>query len=164
MSDERAVTDEKGNTVTITDEDREKANARAARKAKLAQVMDRGYLNDRLNVKELLGVDKHGQWVRNDPQEITRMKQLGFELDNELGKTSLHGDGKGNAIIGDVILMTTPRENYELLQEIEQERFLATHVRAEAEKTHANAIKPQDGQGFTTRDESTTRAVKQSGA
>src|SRR5690242_7548495 len=43
---------------------------RAERKARLATILDRGFVQDRLTVE--LPPDVHGEWVRNDPLEIQR--------------------------------------------------------------------------------------------
>ena len=97
---------------------------RARRKAMLIQSFDRGVVHDRLSVQ--LPKDLYGEWVRNDPLEIDRMRTLGFEIDREHATSrSLHNDGSGAAIVGDVIFMTAPREVKELIDEIRHEKFIA---------------------------------------
>jgi hypothetical protein len=97
---------------------------RAKRKAKLIQSFDRGVVHDRLTVD--LPPDMHGEWVRNDPLEIDRMRTLGFEIEREYGTSrSLNNDGSGATIVGDVIFMTTSRENKELIDEIRHDKFIA---------------------------------------
>jgi hypothetical protein len=97
---------------------------RAKRKAMLIQSFDRGVVHDRLTVK--LPSDLYGEWVRNDPLEIDRMRTLGFEIEREHATNrSLNNDGSGSAIVGDVIFMTTSRENKDLIDEIRLEKFLA---------------------------------------
>lgn len=99
---------------------------RAKKKARLATLLDRGIVSDRLQVA--LPPDKHGEWVRNDPLDIHRLETLGFEVDHEFAPSrALHSDGSGAAVVGDVIFMITSRENKELIDEIRHEQFLAAN-------------------------------------
>jgi len=96
--------------------------SRAEKKARLAVVLDRGIAHDRLKVN--LPADVHGEWVRNDPFEINRMRFLGFEIDKEYAPArSLHGDGTGSAIVGDVIFMTTSKERKDMIDEVRKDQF-----------------------------------------
>src|SRR3982750_1293691 len=79
---------------------------RAKRKAMLIQSFDRGVVHDRLTVK--LPSDLYGEWVRNDPLEIDRMRTLGFEIEREHATNrSLNNDGSGSPLGGDVLFMPT---------------------------------------------------------
>lgn len=99
---------------------------RAKRKAMIVQAYDRGIIHDRLSVK--LPPHLHGEWARNDPLEIDRLRTLGFEIDTEYAnRRSLHNDGGDAAIIGDVIFMTCPREVKEIIDEIRLEKFMAVN-------------------------------------
>lgn len=99
---------------------------RAKRKAMLVQAFDRGVIHDRLAVK--LPPHIHGEWVRNDPMEIDRLKTLGFEIDYDYAPArSLHGDGTGAAIVGDVVHMICPREVKELIDEVRMDKFMAVN-------------------------------------
>lgn len=96
---------------------------RAKRKALLIQAFDRGVVHDRLTVP--LPADMHGEWCRNDPMEIDRLRTLGFEVYQSDGsRRGLHSDGTGALIVADAIFMTTPRENKEVIDEIRMERFM----------------------------------------
>jgi len=97
------------------------------RRARIATILERGIINTRLNVE--LPPDIHGEWVREDSVQIERMKSLGFEIDLKYGnKTALHSTGAGTiARVGDVIFMTCPQEDYELIQEVKRERYLEQH-------------------------------------
>jgi hypothetical protein len=97
---------------------------RAKRKALLIQSFDRGVVHDRLTVP--LPADMYGEWCRNDPLEIDRLRTLGFDIDREHAvHRRLNDDGGGAAIVGDVVFMTTSRENKELIDEIRHDRFIA---------------------------------------
>ncbi len=96
------------------------AERRAAKKAKLAQVLERGMVSDRLVVKDP-DPEKHYEWCRDTEVDIDRYKGLGFEL--EMGKGSgLHGKGDGRKVVGDAILVSCSKENFEILEELKEER------------------------------------------
>lgn len=99
---------------------------RAKRKAMLVQAFDRGIIHDRLKVQ--LPPHLHGEWARNDPMEIDRLRSVGFEVDYEYAtKRSLHSDGSGGAVVGDVIHMICPRELKELIDEVRMDKFMAVN-------------------------------------
>jgi hypothetical protein len=130
--------------------------SRAEKKARLVQVLDRGLVHDRLHVP--LPTDKHGEWVRNDPLEIARMKTMGFDIDVEhASKRNLHSDGTSGNVVGDVIFMTCGKEQKEILDEIALERAERIHNprRAKEESEFINAADPEI-HAFT---ESKTRSV-----
>lgn len=109
----------------ITEKDRV-APSRAEIKARLAQVLDRGIVNDRLHVD--LPADVHGEWVPNTKEEIYRMQTLGFDVDREYAKKrAIHNDGTDVAVIGDVIFMTCPKVVKEVIDEVRREKFEALH-------------------------------------
>jgi hypothetical protein len=118
QQDTQQATPAPGNTRMTPEE-------RARRKALLIQSFDRGVIHDRLTVP--LPADMYGEWCRNDPLEIDRLRTLGFEIDREHATNrSLNDDGSGAAIVGDVIFMTTSRENKDLIDEVRMEKFLAS--------------------------------------
>jgi len=95
-------------------------------KAKLASILDRGIVQDRLTVD--LPEDLHGEWVRNDPLEIRRLETLGFIVDNEYAiKRAIHSDGTSSAIVGDVVHMICPKEVKLMINEIRIERMIKEH-------------------------------------
>lgn len=95
-------------------------------KAKLAAILDRGIVQDRLTVE--LPDDVHGEWVRNDPLEIRRLETLGFRVDDEYAKKrAIHSDGSSSAIVGDVIHMICPKEVKEVIDEIRVDRMIREH-------------------------------------
>lgn len=123
MSVERTVTNvTKDGTSTAVANAEVRAESRNERKARLAQVLDRGIVMDRLAVD--LPPDIVGHWCRNDPLDIDRAKTLGYTIDNTYApRRSIHNDGSNSGIVGDVIHMVTSRENYELIEEIRMDQF-----------------------------------------
>lgn len=108
--------------------DRIKKAERGELKAKLAAVLDRGVVQDRLTVD--LPDDVYGEWVRNDPLEIRRLEILGFKVDKKYAtKRAIHSDGSDSAIVGDVIHMICPREVKEVIDEIRLEQTLKQHAK-----------------------------------
>lgn len=96
---------------------------RARRKQQVAQVLTRGHLNSKMQaVIDSLPPDKRGVFVREREDDIIRYRNLGYEIEMDLDVPGLHGTGDGRVRIGDVILMTTTRENHELIQEVKTER------------------------------------------
>ena len=101
---------------------------KAQYKRKLITAFDRGVVHDRLFVP--LPPDVHGEWCRNDPLEIERLKTIGFEVDTKYApQRALNSDGTGAAIVGDVIHMVIPREMKEVIDEIRQEKFMRMNGR-----------------------------------
>ena len=96
------------------------AMTKAQRKTKLVQVLDRGMVSDRLVVRDP-DPDKHYEWCRDTEIDIDRWKSLGFEVEMDKGE-GLHGKGDGRKVVGDAILMSCPRENFEVLGELKDER------------------------------------------
>ena len=124
MSDERPIESTGGVTKIVTNEDR------AARKARFAQIVSRGFVTHRLNAVKL-PPDKHGEWARNDPMEISRYNALGFEVaDPKIYSDGgvAHGDGT-KMVVGDVVYMVCSKEDHEIHQEIAKERFHQTYVK-----------------------------------
>lgn len=98
------------------------AKAKAAARARIVTILDRGITNERLNVD--IPADVYGEWVLNIPTEVQRFQSMGFEIDDKFsaGK-AVHG----NAKIGDTVFMTCPRYVKEVIDEVRMERFIAMH-------------------------------------
>lgn len=107
-------------------QDQHKELSRAEKKARLAVVLERGVIHDRLAVN--LPKHLYGEWVRADPLEIDRMRTLGFHVDEEFStKRAIHSDGSSGNRVGDVIYMVCDRENKELIDEVRRERSEASN-------------------------------------
>lgn len=134
---------------------------RALRKARLAVLLDRGIVQDRLTVE--LPPDLHGEWARNDPLEIQRLRTFGFEVDTKYAPArALHSDGTGSAVVGDVIFMTTSRENKELIDEIRHEAFLRSNNprKAKEEREFEGKTEKDTGGQIPTFTESQQRVAR----
>lgn len=96
------------------------AMTKAQRKTKLAQVLDRGMVSDRLVVKDA-DPSKHYEWCRDTEIDIDRWRSLNFEVELERGE-GLHGQGDNRRVVGDAVLMSCSKENFEILEELKAER------------------------------------------
>lgn len=102
---------------------------RDQRKARLAQVFDRGVIGDRLHVD--LPPDLQGEWVpTKDGVHVARKKALGYWIDEVYAKnhSALHDKGDVGSHVGDVVFMVTSKENKQILDEIKAERFKELHM------------------------------------
>lgn len=132
-------------------------------KARIARVVTRGYIIDRLNVQ--LPEDVHGEWISDDPVAIAEAQALGFEIDKTYAvKNALHSNAAGEAKVGDVIFMTMPKWQKEIIDEAkleERQRFHGIKGKgkpAEESQYEANIAKetPLINESKTTKGELTT--------
>src|SRR4051812_10412635 len=102
---------------------------RAEKKAKLVSILSRSIVTDRLAVD--LPADMYGEWFPNDKMEIYRAQMMGFKIDTEYAKArALHENpqhGGDASIVADAIFMTCELETKQLIDEIKQENYDATH-------------------------------------
>lgn len=76
--------------------------------ARFVEIADRGVVDIRTNVK--LPSDMFGHWVRNTPEDVQAARMNGFEIDGKFAVNStVHSDGKGSPVVGDIIFMTCSR-------------------------------------------------------
>lgn len=109
----------------------EQAEKKAAmikeKKARIAQVLYRGITNEKLSglisVAKEKDSSRHYCFIRDEIDEIVRLQPIGFQVERaeRLGIEGLHGTGDGRIRVGDVIMMSCPLEDYELIQEVERE-------------------------------------------
>jgi hypothetical protein len=127
MSEERAGTiirSSKGKSDAQVIEEANEIESREQRKSRLAHVLERGILADRARVD--LPDHLYGEWIRNDPLSRAEAQALGFEVDTEYApKRGLHSDGSGAAVMGDVVFVTIPMKDKELIDEIRSDRIKA---------------------------------------
>lgn len=94
-------------------------------KAHIAQVLDRGLTVERLSVGHLIPKDRVGFFVRDRAQSIARMKALGARVEvlpEETREQLGHDNADGTYKVGDVILMTMTKQQYNLVKQVEGER------------------------------------------
>lgn len=102
--------------------------ARQDKKARLAEVLDRGVVGDRLRVQVKEGL--HYEWPHKD--DMTRMSALGFRAaekeDMITENASMHDTADGKIRIGDCVLMVCDRETKELIDEVKEEKKSIAHA------------------------------------
>jgi hypothetical protein len=114
---------------TLVDDDRpdvpvEEAIARLTR-AQIAQILDRGVVGDQLNNVKLPD-DWVPYWVRERQQDVDRFKALGGRIERKApGQGGLHGAGDDRIRIGDLILMSLPRQVVDVILDIDEKAKLA---------------------------------------
>lgn len=97
---------------------------RAEKKKRLARVLERGMVGDRLQVE--LPPDVHGEWA--PISRIEYYRALGYEIDTQFAKIrSLHSrpelGGLECSVVGDAVYMVQPMEDYLLWEELRAERY-----------------------------------------
>jgi hypothetical protein len=94
----------------------------AEMKQRIARVLERGIIIDRATVQLPEGL--YGEWVADDPVEISRMKLLGFVEDTEHAvDRATNSDGTGVSKLGDVIFMTAPMAVKEMIDAVRTEMY-----------------------------------------
>ncbi len=119
------------------------AETRAQKKARLTQVLARGLVSDRLVVRNA-DPKMHYEWSRNTETDIDRFRSMGFQVEHERGKSSgLHGTGDNSVVIGDAILMSIPIKDFEILEELKEERH-ARRRKMDAKKEYITRSRRQN--------------------
>lgn len=111
-------------------------------KARVARVLDRSFVVDRLHVD--LPNELWGEWCPNEPWEILRYETLGFTIDNQYAtKRKLNDTGDGKAVVGDVVFMTQPRWQHDILEKEKADIYTRTHLqkRQKEEKDFEGNVK-----------------------
>lgn len=111
-------------------------------KARVVRVLDRSFVVDRLHVD--LPPDLWGEWCPNEPWEILRYETLGFSIDKEHAtKRKLNDTGDGKAVVGDVVFMTQPKWQHDILEKEKQNIYNKTHLqkRQKEEKDFEGNVK-----------------------
>lgn len=131
------------------------------RVARMAVVLDRGIVHDRLKVD--LPPDLHGEWVRDDPLEIDRMRTLGFWVDETYAtRRVLHSDGTSANKVADVIHMVTMKKNKEMIDQVyleKQVRATRRPKKAQEDEEFAEATARDTGGIIPTFSESNQRTL-----
>lgn len=114
------------------------------KRAHFIQVLSRGVVNDRLNVKAKVPKGRRALWVRDRDEDIQRIVSLGGRLEttDEIGEAGLHGAGDNRIRVGDVVLMSISQEDHEILQDIKAEW---TRNRLSAARNEAKGKMKQTG-------------------
>ena len=124
MSEQR--TTEIGDTLA-----QDKPEDRSAKKARIAAVLDRGITTYNLRTDYLPNSLAY-QWAPySNDNEMSRLSLLGFEVYTPEKHGTFEGAPKpredGTIRVGDVVLMVTPKENKELIDEVYRELVNSIH-------------------------------------
>lgn len=124
-------------TASVEELSPEEAEARAKeiaeKRARIVQILSRGVLNDRLAQAQNVDSSQVGLWVRETKEDIDRIRALGGDLVTDEDIEGLHGAGDGRKRVGDLVLMSMPRDDYELIQLVRAERRAARLNRGKKE-------------------------------
>lgn len=168
MSEQREFIDVKSGVPIATSqalaqEAEENRKRRAEKKQRIARVLTRGVIIDRLHVDLPEGL--YGEWMPNDKLAIAEAELLGFRVDTQYArKNALHKDADGGAsVLGDVVFMICDREDKDIIDELRAEAFEAAHGKRgkggqKEEREFQNQLRALDG--FPIVDESATRAAR----
>lgn len=170
MSEERNVLNvpkmsSEGTSTIGVDKAREMAGNKdeldeASRKAIIARVLERGIIIDRATVDLPKGL--YGEWVADDPVEVSRMQLLGFEKDTEFATDrSSHSDGSGVSKIGDVIFMTAPIEVKETIDMVRAEMYARANPTSDKQKEEKDFQRLADKSGLPVIDESDVSTARE---
>jgi hypothetical protein len=98
----------------------EAAALREQKIARIAQVLDRGVLNDKLQeiLRSCVPKGRRGKFVRDSEGDVMRYQNLNYTFDVVKGATGLHATGDNRVRVGDLVLMTISEEDYSILEEI----------------------------------------------
>jgi hypothetical protein len=168
MSEERPVLNvpKMGGTATIgVEKAREMAEnkdelSEASRKSIIARVLERGIIIDRCTVD--LPKHLYGEWVADDPVEVSRMQLLGFEKDTEYASDrSSNADGSGVSKIGDVIYMIAPIEVKETIDMVRAEMYAKANPTSNKQKEEKDFQRLADKSGLPVIDESDIASARE---
>jgi len=119
----------------------------ADRKSIIARVLERGIIIDRATVD--LPKHLYGEWVADDPVEISRMQLLGFEKDTQYATDrSSNADGSGVSKIGDVIYMIAPIEVKEIIDAVRSEMYQRANPVKDKQKEEKDFQRQADKSGL----------------
>ena len=110
----------------ITPEDK----ARQERRARQAEVLDRGVLGNKLVVNLKEAEKQHYEWPHKD--DAVRMQALGFRYATQADvageNPAMHDAGDGKIRIGDTVLMICDKETKEDIDAVKKERSDKVHA------------------------------------
>ncbi len=132
----------------------------ADKKAIIARVLERGIIIDRATVDLPPGM--YGEWVSEDPTEISRMQLLGFELDSKFAvDRATNANGTGVAKIGDVVFMTAPMEVKEIIDAVRAEQYARANPTSDKQKEEKDFARQADKAGLPVIDEGNVDSARE---
>ena len=93
--------------------------------AKIAQIMTRGIVNDKLQmiIDSAVPEGRKGKFIRDNDDDILRYQNLFYTFDYKEGHTKgLHAEADGRIRVGDVVLMTISEDDLYILRESRKKR------------------------------------------
>lgn len=111
------------------------AEARAQKKARVAQVLVRGLLNSKLQqIYDAAVPDGYmGKYVRDTPEDVFRYMNLGYGFKYKPKAKGLHASADDRIRVADVVLMTIRKEDWDVLKEVRLEEIKRKLGRGEEE-------------------------------
>lgn len=107
---------------------KEKANELAKKKARIAQILSTGLTAQMLRIKHK-DPSKRYCYIRNRDVDIERYQALGYVLDTDQPKKeNVHKTGDDRKVVGDTVLMSIGREDFELIEEVKSEMVERRHA------------------------------------
>jgi hypothetical protein len=139
----------------------EEALSRSQRKQKVAQVLQRGILNDKLERVGKENTPENWGWklVYDDDEEILRHLNLGFVFEYRKGAKTDTADGRIR--VGDLVLMTINPEDRALLKEVRADRV--QEKLGAARQEYNRTANEKGAKGVAPFDESDTVVKKGTG-
>lgn len=110
----------------LTPEEAEaKAETYEEKRARIAQILERGILNEKLRAISEAAPDGYvAVFPRNTPEDIDRIRALGGRMAKREDLTrevsGLHGDGDESLRVGDVVMMLLDEDTAQIIDEVQE--------------------------------------------
>ncbi len=132
---------------------------KAQKKARVAQVLQRGILNSKLQAVYEACVPKgrKGKYIRDDGESVIRYGNLFYTFEYTEGAVKRYGSPDGRIRVGsDLVLMTISQEDREILREVKQDRIMKNLGKGRKEYTTKADQAAREGGAPVPFDESTS--------
>ena len=112
----------------------------AEKKARIAQILERGVISEKITIRDG-DPGLYYVWIRTREEDIDKFSALGFVIETKAGQR-IHPTGDGKRVIGDVVLMSIPMEEHDIIEEVKEDRRKKRRYEAEARYKKAAAGTP----------------------
>jgi len=132
----------------------EAEDIRAGKKARIAQILVRGIINDKLQAiyDDSVPEEYSGKFVRDTEEDVVRYENLGYGFVYRDGAKGLHGVADNRIRVGDLVLMTIRKEDRELLEEVRLDRI--KYKLGEGKREYARRAEGTEDSGIVMTDDS----------
>ncbi len=103
-----------------------KAETLDDKKKRIAQILATGRTAEMLRVKHQ-DPNKRYAYIRDRDVDIDRYRSLGYEMETGQPQGGGHATGDSRKKVGDVVLMSIGREEYNLIEEVKDEMVKRRH-------------------------------------